>query len=36
VLVVRDQDQWKLSMRQGSYTNRGVTENKSGFISWQL
>ncbi|NKV32787.1 hypothetical protein GS921_24360 [Rhodococcus hoagii] len=36
VLVVKDEGEWKLSMREGSYTNRGVTENREGFTTWDM
>lgn len=36
VLVVKDAGEWKLSMREGSYTNRGVTENREGFTTWSM
>ena len=36
VLVVKSDDEWKLSMREGSYTNRGVTENREGFTTWDM
>lgn len=36
VLVVRQDDQWKLSLTEGSYTDRGVTENRGGFTTWDM
>ncbi|WP_348542280.1 hypothetical protein [Dietzia kunjamensis] len=36
VLVVRNDDQWKLSLTEGSYTDRGVTENREGFTTWDM
>ena len=36
VLVVRNDGQWKLSLTEGSYTDRGVTENRGGFTSWDM
>lgn len=36
VLVVRENEQWKLSMRKGSYVNRGITDPLEGFTTWQL
>lgn len=36
VLVIKSDDQWKLSLTEGSYTDRGVTENREGFTTWDM
>lgn len=36
VLVVKDDNEWKLSMTDGAFTDRGVTENREGFTTWDM
>ena len=36
VLVVKDSGQWKLSMREGSYTDRGIADDREGFTTWDM
>ena len=36
ILVVKDGGEWKMSLRGDTFQDRGLTENKDGFIEWDL
>lgn len=36
ILVIKDQGQWKMSVGEETFHDKGITENREGFIEWDL